>query len=177
MYDPLGLVSPVVFQGRGIFQEATKLKLSWDDPVPNDIAQKWSAWLNSLNDLPKLTFDGCVMPNDFAGGVAELSHFCDGSQIGYGACAYLRVVNRSKIHVVLIAGKARLAPMKQITIPRLELSAAVLSIQLDVMLRRELDIPVIESFFWTDGEIVRAYIMNDERRFPVFVANRVSLIR
>ena len=177
MCDPLGLVSPVVLQGRRIFQEATKLKLSWDDPVPNDIAQKWSAWLNSLNDLPKLTFDRCVMPNDFAGGVAELNHFCDGSQIGYGACAYLRVVNRSKIHVVLIAGKARLAPMKQITIPRLELSAEVLSIQLDVMLRRELDIPVMESFFWTDSEIVRAYIMNDERRFPGFVANRVSLIR
>ena len=60
--------------------------------------------------------------------------------------------------------------MKQITIPRLELSAAVLSIQLDVLLRRELDIPVMESTFWTDSEIVRAYIMNDERRFPVFVA-------
>ena len=152
MYDPLGLVSPVVLQGRRIFQEATKLKLSWDDPVPNDIAQKWLAWLNSLNDLPKLTFDRCVMPNDFAGGVAELHHFCDGSQIGYGACAYLRVVNRSEIHVVLIAGKARLAPMKQITIPRLELSAAVLSIQLDVLLRRELDIPVMDSTF---GQIVK----------------------
>ena len=90
------------------------------------------------------------MPNDFAGGVAELHHFCDGSQIGYGACAYLRVVNRSENHVVLIAGKARLAPMKQITIPRLEVAAAVLSIQLDVLLHRELDILVMESTFWTE---------------------------
>ena len=87
------------------------------------------------------------------------------------------VLNRSEIHVVLIAGKARLAPMKQITIPRLELAAVVLSIQLDVLLHRELDIPVMESTFWTESEIVRAYIMNDERRFPVFEANRVSLIR
>ena len=73
-------------------------------------------------------------------------------------------------------GKSRLAHVKTMTIPRLELSAAVVVIQLDKMLREELDITVDDSIFWSDSTSVLQYIRNESRRFHTFVANWISVI-
>ena len=72
--------------------------------------------------------------------------------------------------------KGHLAPLKQMTIPRLELAAAVTAVQVDELLRRDLDVPITRSVFWTDSQVVLAYIRNKNRRYKVFVANRVSTI-
>ena len=76
-----------------------------------------------------------------------------------------------------MAGKTRLAPLKSITIPRLELSAAIEAVKLDCVIKRELDEPLMESTFWTESQITLAYIQNDSKRFKVFVANRVATLR
>ena len=129
-------------------------------------------------DLASLHFDRCLIPGRFLDGTAELVHFSDASQNGYGACSYLRVVNRfGKIHVNLIMSKGGLAPMKVITIPRFELCAAVLAVRQDVLLRKVLDIPLVSSTFFSDNEIVLAYVKNETTRFKVFVSNRVSEIK
>ena len=178
MYDPLGLITPIVLKGRMIFQAVVRLKLQWDEPVPGPLADKWLSWLASLSDLSSLRFSRCLVPECYVDGVAELIHFSDASQAGYGACSYLRIVTHSgSIHVALIMSKGRLAPLKTVTIPRLELCAAVLAVRLDVLLRRELDIQIVRSSFFTDSAIARAYIQNESKRFKVFVANRVSEIR
>ena len=72
--------------------------------------------------------------------------------------------------------KNRVTPIKQLTIPRLELQAAVLSAKVDAMLRKQLDIEITASYFWVDSELVLKYIKNTNKRFHVFVGNRVSLI-
>ena len=131
-----------------------------------------------MSHLPEIHFQRCIIPAGFADAVAELNHFCDGSQVGFGACSYTRFVSPSgKIHVASVTAKSRLAPLKQVSIPRLELSAAVLSVELETLLRRELDVHLIGSTFWTDSEIVRSYIHNESKRYKVFVANRISLIQ
>ena len=179
MFDPLGLIAPVVFRGRMIFQETSRLKLDWDELVPDWLRRMWVDWLCSLQFLGSLIFPRCVIPEEFAeNGVHELNHFCDGSQSGYGACSYVRSVNAAgQVHVALVASKGRLVPLKQMTIPRLELAAAVLAVRLDVLLRRELEVPLLLSTFWSDSEIVLAYIKNEEKRYKTFVANRVPGIR
>lgn len=73
--------------------------------------------------------------------------------------------------------KARVTPSKVTSIPRLELSAAVVSVKLSVMLKKELDMKIDQEFFWSDSRVVLGYINNDARRFHIFVANRVQLIR
>ena len=154
------------------------MKLAWDDNVPTCLFNKWAAWLCSLTNLEKLHFNRCILPHDFADSVFELHHFCDASTIAYGACSYLRVINRDgRIFVTLLAAKGRLAPLKELTVPRLELSAAVVAVKLEQLLRRELELQLITSCFWTDSEIVLACIRNDTKRFKTFVANRVSQIR
>ena len=178
MYDPLGLICPVILQGKALFQEATRMKLAWDDGVPSELSHRWSQWLSSLSQLTSLSFPRCIIPKEFADGVMELHHFCDASVRGFGACSYLRIVDhRGQIHVSLVAGKARLAPMKQASIPRLELLAATVAAKLDKVISRELEIPLLKSTFWSDSQIVLAYIRSETRRFKTFVANRVVKIR
>jgi len=74
-------------------------------------------------------------------------------------------------------GKSRVAPLKLITIPRLELTAAVVAVKVDKMLQQELKIPLQQSIFWTDGTTVLRYIDSETARFKTFVANRIVLIR
>ena len=75
-------------------------------------------------------------------------------------------------------GKARVSPLKVVTIPRLELTAALVSVRISKFLGRELQYKQeIPEVFWTDSKIVLAYIANEDRRFHVFVANRIQQIR
>ncbi|XP_068738913.1 uncharacterized protein [Montipora capricornis] len=79
------------------------------------------------------------------------------------------------IHCSFVIGKSRLAPLKAITIPRLELSAAVVFVKLDNMIRRELGLPIEESIFWSDSTSVIQLIQNQSKRFQT-VAYRLSII-
>lgn len=69
--------------------------------------------------------------------------------------------------------KARVAPSQILSIPRLELSAAVTAARMSVMLKTELQMKIDEDFFWTDSQVVLTYIFNEAQRFHVFVANHV----
>ena len=73
-------------------------------------------------------------------------------------------------------GKARVAPFKFITVPRLELQAAVVSIKISQWLLKELDYQDVSEFFWTDSRVVIGYINNETKRFHTFVANRIQQI-
>ncbi len=121
----------------------------------------------------------CQKPNEFGKPQSfQLHHFADASKLGYGTVSYIRMTNeQGNIHVSFMIGKARVAPLKQMTIPRLELAAAVVSVKMDKMLRSELQLPLNDSLFWTDSQAVLKYIANDKARFYTYVANRVSFIR
>ena len=120
-----------------------------------------------------------MKPKDF-GKVTDCTkhHFLEASQIKYGQCSYLILVNeRAQIHCSHLIGKSKVTSLKFISIPRLELMAAALSVKISKMLREELDVHVDDEIFWTDSQVVPGYINSDVRRFKVFVANRVQQIR
>lgn len=94
----------------------------------------------------------------------ELHNFSDVSTSGYGQCSYLRMMNsRGKIHCALAMAKSRVAPSKHITVPRLELTTALLSVKISSFLKEELKFGAIPEVFWTDSEVVRGYISSDSR--------------
>ena len=121
----------------------------------------------------------CLKPPDFGcTAVAQLHHFSDASEYAYGTVSYLRLENKQGgKHCWFLMGKSRVAPLKQVTIPRLELTAAVVAVKMDKMLRQELQLPLQPSTFWTDSTTVLRYIDSETARFKTFVANRVTLIR
>ena len=108
----------------------------------------------------------------------QLHHFSDASQIGYGQCSYVRMIDdRNQVHCSLVMAKARVAPVRPVTIPRLELTAAVLSVRIAKYVKLQLNYEEVTEVFWTDSDVVLGYISNDARRFHVYVANRVAQIR
>jgi hypothetical protein len=179
LYDPLGLVAPVTLTPKLILQRACRLNLGWDEKIPDAEAEKWSQWLTSLPTLSKVSIGRCIIPSEIDRSTlrAELHMFSDASELAYGSAVYLKAYDANgHSKCSLIIGKSRLAPIKAMSIPRLELAAAVVAVRLYQIVIEELDIQISERYFWTDSMIVLGYIRNEKKRFKTFVANRLSVI-
>ena len=128
--------------------------------------------------LQRLTVNRCFKSTDLDEiKISQIHHFAHASQYGYGAVMYLKVEEKngnSKCSFVM--RKSRLAPIKPLTILRMELSAAVVATKLEKITQKELTLQIDESFFWTDSTCVLCYVENEDKRFQTFVANRIATI-
>lgn len=178
IYDPLGFIAPFAIGAKIIFQDECRRRKEWDEPLEEANQEAWKVWLQGLSLLGVLRVSRCYMPPAVDGiEQAALHHFCDASQVAYSTVSYLRVTDtKGRVHCSFVFGRARLAPLKQLTIPRLELCAAAMAAKADEMLRRELTVKLEESTFWTDSMIVLQYLSNHEHKFHTFVANRIASI-
>ena len=180
IYDPLGFVAPFILYAKKILQDLCReQQLDWDDPVPEEYSVCWNDWLDELPQLEDVQVNRCIKPLAYGDVVScQLHVFSDASTMGYGAVTYLRLLdNHGKIHCTFIMGKARLAPVKLATIPRLELTAATVAVRIGHIIQRELEIKLDRVIYHTDSTTVLHYIFNEKKRFPIFVANRVQFIR
>ncbi|XP_038073422.1 uncharacterized protein LOC119741653 [Patiria miniata] len=179
IFDPFGATSPFVLRAKMILQSLCRNKIGWDDPIPTKEKQEWENWLKDLPNLSRVQLNRCFKPVNF-GKVAnvQMHHFTDASQQGYGTVTYLRLTNENReTHCEFVCAKARVAPLKTHTIVKMELTAATSAVRQDDLLKRELTVNIDQTVFWTDSQTVLKYIMNETTRFPVFVANRIAVIR
>ena len=178
MYDPLGFVAPVILHAKSLLQSLCNQKYGWDEEISEEDYVTWQGWLRELNSLRTLSVPRCFKPTEFSAvDRVELHHFSDASEYGYGAVSYLRIVDDGGVaHCSFVLGKSRVAPLKVMSIPRLELTAAVVAAKLNRLIRNELEYPIDDTIFWTDSTVVLQYIRNESRRFQTFVANRVAMI-
>lgn len=178
LYDPLGFVAPLLLQPKRLLQELCRTNRGWDEPVDPPIAAAWESWTLAIRQTEAVRVPRCVRPTDFAVTTLQLHLFSDASEIGYGAVAYLRGESSDgSAFCSFLLGKSRVAPLKTVTIPRLELQAAVLSVKLMCYITRETKFRFEAIHLWTDSCIVLNYISNSRTRFKTYVANRVSFIR
>lgn len=179
IYDPLFLASPVVLPAKKLFQEACYRKLDWDDELPNDLLKSWLAWLKSIELLKYFAVPRCFC--DFSYVNCQLHLFSDASEVAFGSVGYLRCEDQNgKVQVSIVMAKVRLTPLNRAalkTVPRIELAAARLSVELYIKLNAELHIKFDNVYFWTDSKTVLNYISSDHGKFHRFVANRVAYIR
>lgn len=179
IYDPLGFVAPFTLKGKQILQEICRQRKGWDDDLDTETVRKWREWVDQLALLSEVQINRCIKPKDFGQSTrTEVHYFSDASSQGYGACAYVRMTNsEGKVHCSLLLAKARVAPLKVTTIPRLELQGAVVATRLKGILQRELQMKIDGEYFWTDSKIVLGYIANETKRFHVYVTNRIQEIK
>ena len=178
IYDPLGMAAPVILKGKRILQELCRNNADWDHDIPDEYKTRWMEWKSSLPDLERFKMDRTLKPENF-GAIAnsQIHNFSDASLTGFGQVSYLRLTNeKGQIKCSFLMGKARLAPLKDVTIPRLELNAAVLSVRIGTRLKEELEEKVDECFYWTDSSTVLKYLHNRKNRYKTFVANRIQMI-
>ncbi|GFW08076.1 uncharacterized protein TNCV_2978442 [Trichonephila clavipes] len=141
VFDPLGLFSPSVITLKIMLQELWKSKAFWDDPIPSSILENWnkftkeSKYLNSIS-IPR--FLGIDQNSDII-----LHGFCDASTKAYAAVVYLK----SKQEIHLVSAKTRVAPIKQLTIPRLELCGALLLAELISVIQKHSELNQLNVFY------------------------------
>lgn len=179
VFDPVGFVAPFILVGKQILRDLCKDKIGWDEDLPEHILPRWESWLKELPHLAALKIPRNYLPPNFGEAVRhELHSFSDASFNGYGACSYLRSISETgQISCSLVIGKAKVAPTKVTTIPRLELSSAVTSVRIGDVAKRELEIKDLQDYYWSDSKVVLGYVNNDAKRFHTFVANHIQRIR
>ncbi|KAG5868158.1 hypothetical protein JTB14_032971 [Gonioctena quinquepunctata] len=176
-YDPVGLVAPFILYLKLLIKELWKLKIGWDEMVPNEIFQKWSKLKDEWSAFEKIQFSrymGIVRTSP-----VMLVAFADASMDGYGAVVYVRTVTENgEITVNLLCAKSKVSPFKVVTIPRLELVAAVLLSQLVKHVSEIFNnkICISKIFAFSDSTTVLQWL-NSSFLKDIFVANRVSQIK
>ena len=120
LYDPLGLATAVI-KAKIALQDVWKAKrFDWDDPLPVELSNQWRRLFCDIEALRNISIPRCLKP-EVSSGVSTLHVFSDASIAAYGAAAYLSWSTPTSPKVSLVSSKARVAPLKQSTIPRLEL--------------------------------------------------------
>ncbi|XP_067309102.1 uncharacterized protein [Pseudorasbora parva] len=179
LYDPLGFAAPITIQVKALVRELSVDQCDWDMPLSEDREVQWRVWTDDLLHLETLSVLRPYVPVSLTSTVQkEVCVFSDASTMAIAAVAYLKIVeDNGQCHVGFIMGKSKLAPKPAHTVPRLELCAAVLAVELAELITSEMDIGLHSVKYYTDSKIVLGYINNPSRRFYVYVANRVVRIR
>ena len=180
IYDPLGLLTPFTMKAKVMMQHMwmneTK-RLGWDDPLPDGICLEWVQFFKELFDVEYLYFFRCIRPAD-AKGDPILIIFCDASKLGYGACAYVQWQHNSgSFSSILLCAKGRVAPLKVISIVRLELCGSIIGKRLYVFIESECRIQFAKVIFVIDSQIVQAMIQKESYGFKTFVSVRIGEIQ
>lgn len=175
IYDPLGLLCPAVIVSKILLQRLWLSKIDWDTPVSRDIALTWHNFMDTLHYLNDLRIPRHVRGEHT--GRSELHIFSDASLHAYGACAYVRSYEEgSDVTVKLLCGKSKVSPLKSLTIPKLELSGALVAARLYKKITDSLRLVFTNIYFWTDSTIVMGWIRMSPHLLKPFVQNRVTEI-
>ncbi|XP_062614642.1 uncharacterized protein LOC134276399 [Saccostrea cucullata] len=172
LYDPLGFIAPVIVQGKIILRKVVSDTSDWDEALPDYLLEEWEKWKNDLPDLEKLQIPRVIVPNLSEAHRKELLIFCDASELAIAAVCYLKVhYPDGSTSQGFVLGKAKVAPVSGHTIPRLELCAAVLAVNVGQTAKEQLKIEIDDVKYFSDSRIVLGYINNAKKRFFVYVAN------
>ena len=178
IFDPLGLLSPCVVKLKICMQDIWRTQLGWDDNLPITLIEPYLEWRDSLVLLRE-----CKIPRKiqlhFNNTVTELHIFCDASTKAYGAVIYVRSSMHDETSVNMLTSKCKVAPLKHITVPKLELCAALTGVRLlqAVLYALRHSPAQYDIFAWTDSTTVLQWLSNLPGRWQTFVANRVSQIQ
>ncbi|GFY01710.1 39S ribosomal protein L19, mitochondrial [Trichonephila clavipes] len=174
IFDPVGLMAPVISKAKIFLQRLWRSKLEWNDLLPAEEYREWQQLsLENINNIEIPRHILVAFPE-----VIEIHGFADASERCYGAAVYCKSKNlKSETLVRLITSKSRVAPIKSLTIPRLELCAAVLLAKLVKRVVAALQLETAELYLWSDSMIVLAWLRKEPMDLKTFVQNRVAKIQ
>ncbi|XP_055643157.1 uncharacterized protein LOC129779607 [Toxorhynchites rutilus septentrionalis] len=179
LFDPLGLLACNLVHGKIMMQDIWRSGIQWDECINNEIYETWKRWIKLLEHVNRVRLPRCYFENANANlyNSLEAHVFVDASEAAFSAVVYFRVVYSDEtIKCALVSAKTKVAPLKYVSIPRLELMAAVLGVRLLSFVRESHTIQLRRCIYWTDSEVTLAWIRAEHRRYRPFIACRVGEI-
>ena len=177
IFDPIGVTAAVLVKSKIAMQELWQLGVGWDDDIPPDEQRKWLKLFQEIAALNQVKYPRCLTPPG-ANGNPTLIVFCDTSRVAFGTCAYVRwKLFEGKFGVRFVAARSRVAPLKELTIPRLELQAAVMASRLGKTIITESRILFEAVIYFSDSRVVLTWIKGQPRSYKPFVSSRISEIQ
>ena len=179
VFDPLGMLTPFVMRAKCLLQRVWSGGYGWDEEIDDArLITEWMNWLDEIADLQQFNMQRFYRRDSAQPVTCQLHVFADASCTGFGAVAYFRLVGEDgSIWCSFVAAKGRVAPLKQLTIPRLELQAAVMATRLALLIRKEHSIEIDSTHYWSDSRTVLQWLRSESGRFHTFVANRIAEIQ
>lgn len=175
IFDPLGWVAPSVILVKLLIQRLWVENKNWDDPLSEELSSYWQDIRKSLLDLSEIKVPRWLFTTKKSS--VEIHGFADASQKAYAAAVYLKSTNGTDTQINLIFSKTKVAPLKTVSLPRLELMAAVMLAKMMDHLRSNLTIHNASYHYWSDSQIALAWICDDPHKRAVFVSHRVTEIQ
>ncbi|OXA48117.1 uncharacterized protein LOC110855239 [Folsomia candida] len=177
IFDPIGLIAHYTVKGKMLLQAVWRSGYGWDDEITGECLDNWKMWIHEFESIKNLKIPRCYATFNCEESEVELHVFCDASELAYAAAAYLRIDNGRRIETSLVMAKSRVAPLKSISIPRMELIAAVIGTRLGLTVKKELEFEIKRTVYWSDNKTVLCWIKAaDTRRYKQFVAHLVGEI-
>ncbi|XP_055631971.1 uncharacterized protein LOC129771880 [Toxorhynchites rutilus septentrionalis] len=178
LFDPLGFIAHFVVHGKVLMQDIWRSGTDWDVPIDDRLQDRWLRWSELIEHLENVKVPRCFFrktnfrPTDNI----QLHIFVDASEIAYACVGYLRFDDGVRRQCTLVAAKTKVAPLKALSIPRLELQAAMIGARLAQAISQSLTVTVNQRFLWSDSSTVLAWLRSDSRKYHPFVAFRIGEI-
>lgn len=180
IFDPVGIVSPFVIRLKLFLQDLHSNMIGWDEHINNELLSRWSDIIFSIKDNEPI----CINRYYFSGVSDDVREWqlcgcCDASTRAYAVVVYLRCITSGAKRTAFVVSKTRVGPLKEHSIPRLELLGAVLLARLMCALAKALkeEISLIDPVCYTDSLVALHWIKGVGRNWKPFVENRVCEIR
>ncbi|XP_031630836.1 uncharacterized protein LOC116345538, partial [Contarinia nasturtii] len=175
IYDPSGYLAPIMIKAKAFLQRLWKLKVTWDEKLNKEICNDWINFHSTLSAINKFRIPRWIQTTK--GREIELIGFADASELGYGAGIYVRCSSGASSWCNLLTSKTRVAPVKTVTIPRLELCAAELLAKLMFIIRDKCELKYVPYECYSDSSITLSWIRSCPSKLKIYVAKRVQLIQ
>nr|CAI5853378.1 unnamed protein product [Callosobruchus analis] len=175
IFDPMGLLAPCIILAKILLQKLWVEGLSWDESLPSSLHAYWLEFSSNLDSLNALKIPRKVTCNQAT--YIEIHGFADASIQAYGGCVYIKSVSSSACSVELLCAKSKVAPLKTLTTPRLELCAALTLARLISKVLESTDVKFDRIVCWSDSTIVLDWLKSPPNLLKPFVDNRVAEIQ
>lgn len=176
VYDPFGFLADYMLHAKLMIQHLWRTGTGWDELVPENIGRTWQLWCADFERVKLLRIPRCFSTALMVSTNVQLHVFADASEQAFSAVAYWRIEHEGRCEVAFVTGKTRCAPVKRLSVPRLELQAAILAVRVHHCLRDCIGVNVTKTVMWTDSTTVLRWIRSTQRRYQQFVAHRIGEI-
>lgn len=169
IFHPLGLITPVLVFPKILLQLNWRSKVKWDEEINSEQHKLWLSWSKGLDCLANVSIPRCIGLSE--GTETEVHTFVDASKDAFSAAVYFKVISDSGINCSLITSKSRVSPLKSLSIPRLELQAAVIGSRLSkfAITSSTPKHKFVKRFFWTDSETIIKWLYSHSKKYTQYV--------